>query len=124
MLIANGANVNARDTFQNKPLHNACKSTSTSIVFPLLATGADVTAMNTGDLTPEAIATKWNKSDVVNLLKAKQANENPYPPRSPGFEHGPSGMALERKRTRIIKARELGDGSNALLVIWRLVISG
>jgi hypothetical protein len=77
MLIAKGADVNAKDPSQNTPLHIACQSSRTSIVFLLLAAGADINAKSKSGLTPEDIARRWNKHDVIKLLKAKEAIDNP-----------------------------------------------
>jgi ankyrin repeat protein len=76
MLIAKGADVNARDPFKNTPLHVACKSNLTSMVFLLLAAGADINATSQSGL-PADIARRWTKNDLISLLNAKEAIDNP-----------------------------------------------
>jgi ankyrin repeat protein len=77
LLLANGAEVNARDNESDTPLHNAAKNGQKDVVELLLLKGANVNAKNNsyGD-TPLHEAAREGHNDVVELLLANGADVN------------------------------------------------
>ena len=68
-LIAQGANVNAKDKHTVTALHWAADQGHTAVVELLIAEGADVNAKSKDGSTPLWAATDGGHKDVANLLK-------------------------------------------------------
>ena len=68
LLLANGADVNARNTLRLPPLHYAVWNNKKDMVLLLLANGADVDAKDEIYGTPLQTAIKRGHSDVAKLL--------------------------------------------------------
>lgn len=71
VLIASGADVNARDASENTPLHLAANSNSISLVNKLIAHGADLAATNNIGYTPLMYSmsrASWGKTINRELL--------------------------------------------------------
>jgi ankyrin repeat protein len=102
-LIANGANVNAKDKKGMTPLHASSISSSGSknIAELLISKGANVNAKDKEGRTPLYAAVKYGSKDIVGLLLTKGADVNfrdeyGYTP----LHHAPTkyvaGLLLER----------------------------
>ncbi|NXD81537.1 ASB18 protein, partial [Halcyon senegalensis] len=52
LLVAHGADINARDEMRRSPLHKACRAANDSLTRFLLQRGADINAIDYGGLTP------------------------------------------------------------------------
>ncbi len=76
LLLAKGADVNARRVLGWTPLHDAADSGSKDVAELLLAKGADVNARDENGTTPLDISAEWGKRDVAELLLAKGADVN------------------------------------------------
>ena len=68
ILVAQGADVNARDGIGNAPLHDATEHASPVAVQILLKAGADVNARNRSDVTPLHKAARHGSPEVVQAL--------------------------------------------------------
>ena len=68
-LIANGADVNAKNNNNLTPLHQAAASNATETAALLLKNGADVNAKDTLDFTPLDYAIAGEHSEMQSLLK-------------------------------------------------------
>lgn len=75
LLIAKGANVNARNKAGQTPLFYAIGENIQDIAELLLEHGADVNIKNTSGKTPLSIAQENNNSDLIKLLRAHGAKE-------------------------------------------------
>ena len=73
VLVKAGADVNARDSKKNSPLHWASSENST-IVSALLKAGAKMNLLNAHKHSPLFIAAKWNKNSTVAALLAAGAD--------------------------------------------------
>ena len=69
LLIAKGADVNAKDKRRGTPLHNAAQQGHKEIVVLLIANGADVNARGFGGMTPLDEANTANRITTANLLR-------------------------------------------------------
>ena len=76
VLLANKADINARNDVGNTPLHIAEISANKEMAALLISKGADVNARNTGGDTPLHIAAAVGHADMVESLLAKGANAN------------------------------------------------
>jgi ankyrin repeat protein len=76
LLLANGADVNARDKMGKTPLHDAARHNSKDVAELLLAKGADVNARDKRGRTPLHLAARYNSKDVAELLLANKADVN------------------------------------------------
>ncbi len=78
MLLKNGADINARDSSGNTPLHRAISKGKDNIqtIFLLLQTGADVNAPDKYQYTPLHFATMYRDTPVVQLLLKRGADVN------------------------------------------------
>jgi uncharacterized protein len=70
VLIARGANVNARAANDFAPLHEAAANGNVELVRLLLEQGADVNAKTTDGKTPLDYAREHNRAEIVELLKS------------------------------------------------------
>ena len=73
VLVKAGADVNARDSKKNSPLHWASSENST-VVSALLKAGAKMNLLNAHKHSPLFIAAKWNKNSTVAALLAAGAD--------------------------------------------------
>jgi len=76
MLIAKGADVNAKDKDGNTPLQRAAQHNRKDVAELLIAKGADVNAKDKDGNTPLQRAAQHNRKDVAELLIAKGADVN------------------------------------------------
>jgi ankyrin repeat protein len=68
VLLAAGANVNAKDAEGNTPLHMAAYTNRYEQARLLLEAGADIEAVSSGGRTPIALARKSRADNVAGLL--------------------------------------------------------
>ena len=98
LLIAKGANVNAKDDeFGSTPLHSAVLNTHKEIVELLIAKGADVNAKDNNGVTPLHITAEYVHKEIAELLIAEGADVNAQ--RDDG--ETPLDWAIEFKETEI-----------------------
>ena len=76
LLLAHGANPDARDIYSACSLHYGVQNGHTAIVELLIAKGADVNAKNSEGKTALDIALDRNQKDIVALLLANGADVN------------------------------------------------
>ena len=74
-LLANGADVNAKDKAGDTPLHLAAYSNAKEAAELLLAKGADVNAKEKNGTTPLALALQRDRTAIADLLRAHGAKE-------------------------------------------------
>jgi ankyrin repeat protein len=74
LLIAKGADINAKNNDGQTPLHYAVEKGHNDIAELFIADGADINAKNNEGQTLVDIAVNQNRSEVVKLLVAKGAN--------------------------------------------------
>jgi hypothetical protein len=75
VLIAAGANVDARDRYMRTPLHFAARGGGADVAEVLIANGADVNARGLIGQTPLLIARLFRCHDVADLLRKHGAKE-------------------------------------------------
>ncbi|MDD5326918.1 MAG: ankyrin repeat domain-containing protein [Phycisphaerae bacterium] len=73
LLLANGADVNAKNLHGQTPLHMASYHGYLDMTELLIAKGADVNAKDNSGTTPLSIAASENHKDIENILIAKGA---------------------------------------------------
>lgn len=76
LLLAKGAQVNAKGAGRNTPLHEAVFYGAKEIVELLIAKGADINARTVDGLTPLHFAARGRKYEMAELLIAKGADVN------------------------------------------------
>ena len=76
LLIANGADVNAKGVDEWTPLHGVVDYGNEEIVALLIAEGADVNAKDKYESTPLHIAATMSRKEIIKLLIAKGADMN------------------------------------------------
>jgi len=69
-LIEKGADVNAKDQFQETPLHDAASRGNTDVAKLLIEKGADVNAKDNYGKTALDMAEASHKPDIVSILRA------------------------------------------------------
>jgi len=69
LLIAHGANVNARAASGHIPLHEAAGNGNVELVTLLIENGADVNARTDDGKTPLDFAIEYKRTEVIDLLK-------------------------------------------------------
>ena len=67
--IAAGTDVNAKDKYENTPLHLAAIYDHKEVAELLIAEGADVNAKDVDVTTPLDLAIKWKRTEVADLLR-------------------------------------------------------
>jgi uncharacterized protein len=80
LLVRRNADVNARNTAGETPLHVAAASGSVLLVKRLIDQGADVNLPDSSGRTPLAIATERNDRDILALLEQFGARKAPTAP--------------------------------------------
>jgi ankyrin repeat protein len=79
LLIAKGADINARNNSGETPLHQAASHNNKDVAQLLIAKGADINARNYKAETPLAVRGRGGGSpaaaDVAKLLKSRGATE-------------------------------------------------
>jgi pectate lyase len=73
VLLAKGANVDARDSYVSSPLHYAAQNGHTDTVGLLISKGADVNAKNGAGEPPLQGAARFDRKDTIQLLLEKGA---------------------------------------------------
>ena len=68
LLLANGANVNARISM-GTPLHEAVTGGHKDIAELLIANGADVNAKTNAGMTPLSLANVFDRTEIADLLR-------------------------------------------------------
>jgi ankyrin repeat protein len=76
LLIATGANVDAKDVADNTPMHCAASGGHRDVVELLFVKGANINAMQAQGWTPLHEAVRWGHKNVTELLINKEANVN------------------------------------------------
>jgi hypothetical protein len=76
VLLAAGANVNAKDAAHETPLHDAAVKGRTGVAKVLLAAGADVNARDEDGYTPLHSAAIWGHLELARMLVAAGADVN------------------------------------------------
>jgi ankyrin repeat protein len=76
LLIANGADVNAKRVSGSTPLHNAANNVYKEVVELLIDNGADVNAKDMNGMTPLHVAAYGGAREHFELLIAKGADVN------------------------------------------------
>ena len=76
LLIANGADLNAKGVDEWTPLHGVVDYGNEEIVALLIAEGADVNAKDKYESTPLHIAATMSRKEIIKLLIAKGADMN------------------------------------------------
>ena len=69
LLIAKGADVNAKTKFGGSPLHDAAIGGHKEIVGLLIAKGANVNAKGKVGITPLDLAVEYDKTQIAELLR-------------------------------------------------------
>jgi len=77
LLIAEGADVNAKNGYGNTPLIEAAKGAVPEIVMFLVAAGADVNAKNNHGVTPFVNAAENGQADILEFLSSTAAQKKP-----------------------------------------------
>lgn len=69
ILIAHGANVNAKAASGHIPLHEASANGNVELVRLMIESGADINAKTDDGRTPLDFATEYNRPEVIEILK-------------------------------------------------------
>lgn len=75
LLIAGGANINAKDKNGQTPLHMAVESGHTNEVWLLLAEGVDIDVKDNNGDTPLQLAKQYREREVIRFLRRHAAKE-------------------------------------------------
>ena len=96
LLIANGADVNAKDANGNTPLHNAASNGHDGTTSMLIIERAHVNAKNTDGLTPLDLAASKGHKKVVQILIENGADVPTKPPSTTAYTATlPNGATVE-----------------------------
>lgn len=76
LLLAGGADKNAKDAYGQSLVMMATSNHRADVVAMLIAAGADINAANDYHITPLAVAAEQGHLDLVNMLVAAGANVN------------------------------------------------
>jgi len=128
VLLANGADVNARDVQGNTPIHFAVVTREKTLVQLLIDKGADVNARNADGVNPLFVAASGDLVDIAELLIARGADVNAkvatYTPLGRAAAYGSSGV------TRLLLEHGadvnvvFSDGATPLNVACRSLLAG
>ncbi len=99
LLIANGADVNAKNKDDDTPLIEAAKGADKELLELLVANGADVNAKGKDDLTAVDNAARQGRTDIVGFLLAKGADIGP----SDKAETTPLHLAAEHGKKDMVE---------------------
>ena len=107
VLIAKGADVNAKNEYGETPLHWAAEANAAEIAKMLIAKGAEVNAKSKRGSTPLHFAASENAAEVAKVLIAKGAEVNAK------SRHGDTPLDIARKRGNSEVAKLLADKAQA-----------
>jgi hypothetical protein len=109
LLIAKGADVNAKDEGEWTPLHSAAYWGEKEIAELLIAKGADVNAKNDVGITPLDWAIHLNHSEIADLIRKHQLM-----PRL--VQHGRFAFSFDAKEGKVYEVQDSFD-----LLNWEVI---
>ncbi len=99
VLLANGANVNSRDTWGMTPLYRAAQAGSSAYISLLLESGADVLAATNQGMTALWVAVQHERPDLVTQLLEAGANPD-WKENNEGYT--PLHLAVAKGNTELV----------------------
>jgi cytohesin len=120
-LLADGADVNAKDKNGNTPLHAAAHQGDRDVAELLIAKGAEIGARGIDEITPLYEAARQNHPEVAGLLIAKGADVNArtksgYTPLQIAAENGnPDVAKVLLDHGADVNAKDKKEGATPLL---------
>lgn len=106
MLIKNGANVNAKNSYNDTPLHVAAENGYDDIVNLLIENGANVNAKNNDNMTPLDVADNKKIAESLHQVGGKHGNGTSYDD-DDGIKRSGSDRAFTPSFRRIIRFESL-----------------